>query len=260
MIFELPVLAVALLVSYAVALVRRSRFADAPNLSTARHQWWLVLLALAASLLTRGLGADTLWGWVVWLALMMGVAWFVRGTGSALVPVGRVAVPILIIAGAWIAAVIPVAYTYWACSRDGWSTCLVGGPDFGGSWVSVPPKSMASALANGISHAPYALSLLAAVAALWLWRRNEYSRLIASYAAAALASMSALFFLLTYVLVSLTLRGLNGGYGLPKIELAVDLAMLVVSLGLVIWSLSRLLLPPARLVPVGVPPAGAPQN
>ena len=80
MIFELPVLAVALLVSYAVALVRRSRFADAPNLSTARHQWWLVLLALAAALLSRGLGGSTLWGWVVWLALMMGVAWFVQRT------------------------------------------------------------------------------------------------------------------------------------------------------------------------------------
>jgi len=119
---------------------------------------------------------------------------------------------------------------------------------------------MASALTNGISHAPYALSLLAALGALWLWRRNDYSRHIASYAAAALASMSALFFLLTYVLVSITLRGLNGGYGLPKIELAVDLAMFLLSFGLVIWSLSRLVLPPARMVPVGVPPVGAPPS
>ena len=52
----------------------------------------------------------------------------------------------------------------------------------------------------------------------------------------------------------------NGGYGLPKIELAVDLAMFLLSFGLVIWSLSRLVLPPARMVPVGVPPVGAPPS
>ena len=264
-LFVLPLAIVVAVVAYLLAFVRRPHLivspAEADSWSGLIRQAWIVPLAMVAATLTWAIGVTVgsamggfgpfAWTFplaaavVVWVVMLLVLSRFLPTESTArLDRASRLALAPIFVVVAWLLAAVPTLVRLVLCD--------------GGSVVGLGVRCRI----DGVGHTiwplgdlgvvPFAVVVIAVlVAKRRASRRTGAPRAQATALAVdgiGAAASGAGLVLLARQLSVLLVHALDGAHGVPQSLLVSGLAAAAVLVGLLVWQLSRVLLPPKLVV------------